>query len=219
MAKLEVVEIATGPAPELVVVWLHGLGADGHDFAPIVEELHLPFDARFVFPHAPVRAVTINGGVKMRAWYDLLAIGHDAPEDQTGIWASAAAVGELIEAEIELGFAAHRMVLAGFSQGGAIALHVGLREARRLAGILALSTYLPLAQTLGSEKNAANADLPLLMAHGTADPVIPISLAENSKNLLQAQGYAIEWRTYQMGHGVCAEEIEDISVWLGGLVA
>ncbi len=213
-ALLETVEVATGPAPALAVIWLHGLGADGNDFAPIVPELLLQTDVRFVFPHAPVRPVTINGGMPMRAWYDIYGFGREAIEDSAGIRASAEAVSALVDREIERGVPAERVVLAGFSQGGAIALHAGLRDARALGGVLALSTYLPLATTLPTEKSAANADLPLFMAHGSSDPVIPLALADASRRLLEAQGYRVEWHAYPMPHAVCAAEVRAIGEWL-----
>jgi phospholipase/carboxylesterase len=214
---LEVVEVATGDPPELVVIWLHGLGADGRDFEPIVPELGLGFGARFVFPHAPIRAVTINNGMRMRAWYDILGFG-DAPEDGAGIRASAAAVTRLVEGEIDRGMPANRVVVAGFSQGGAIALQLALRSPRRLAGVLALSTYLPLAGSLAREKSAASADLPIFMAHGSGDPLIPLALAEQSRQRLEHEGYAVDWHVYPMPHSVCLPEIEAIGRWLTALV-
>jgi phospholipase/carboxylesterase len=209
---LETIDIVTGESPELAVLWLHGLGADGHDFVPIVAELRLPFGVSFVFPHAPVRPVTINAGARMRAWYDIFGFGATVAEDEAGIRASATAVGELVDRAIERGFATEQIVLAGFSQGGAIALHWGLRDPRPLAGILALSTYVPLAATLAAE--AAATVPPIFMAHGTADPVIPLGLAEAGKRLLVGRGYAVDWRSYPMAHAVCAQEIRDIGVWL-----
>jgi phospholipase/carboxylesterase len=211
---LEAVELATGAAPELTVIWLHGLGADGHDFEPIVPELKLRFPARFVFPHAPVRPVTINGGMPMRAWYDILGFGRNVRQDAAGIAASAAAVRRLITREIESGTPSERIVLAGFSQGGAIALHTALRERRRLAGVLALSTYLPLAETLPAERTAANADVPILMVHGAADAVLPLSLGEWSRQALESLGYRVQWQSYAMAHTVCMEEIALIGAWL-----
>jgi phospholipase/carboxylesterase len=196
------------------VIWLHGLGADGHDFEPIVPELGLTFAARFVFPHAPVRPVTINGGMAMRAWYDILGFDRKAAEDAAGIRASAAAVTELIDSEVERGMPAERIVLAGFSQGGAIALQTALREPRGLGGVLALSTYLPLASTLAAERSAANAGIPIFMAHGTADNVLPLALGEGSRRTLEALGYPVEWRTYPMAHSVSLEEIGAIGAWL-----
>jgi len=214
---LDAIEITTGPKPRLAVLWLHGLGADGHDFEPIVPELGLGVPVRFVFPHAPVRPVTINGGMAMRAWYDILGFDRRAREDAAGIRASAAAVTELVDREIERGMSSDRIVLAGFSQGGAIALHTALREPRPLGGVLALSTYLPLAATLASERSAANARLPLFMAHGTDDGVLPLQLAETSRGALEALGYAVEWHAYPMAHSVCMEEIGAIGAWLAAL--
>lgn len=214
---LDAIELATPGRVELAVIWLHGLGADGNDFVPIVEELRLPFGARFVFPHAPIRPVTINGGMRMRAWYDLLGFGDRILEDADGIRASAAAVGRLIAREIERGLGAERIVLAGFSQGGAIALHAGLRERQRLAGVLALSSYLPLAPTLATERAAANADLPLFVAHGSDDPIVPLAFAERSKRALEELGYRVGWHVYPMGHAVCAAEIRDLNDWLSEL--
>ncbi|HEY3516733.1 MAG TPA: alpha/beta fold hydrolase [Gammaproteobacteria bacterium] len=216
---LDAIEITTGEMPKLAVLWLHGLGADGHDFEPIVPELRLGLPVRFVFPHAPVRPVTINGGMQMRAWYDILGFGRHVKEDAAGIRASAAAVTELVDREIERGMSSDRIVLAGFSQGGAIALHTALREPRRLAGVLALSTYLPLSATLASERSAANAGIPLFMAHGTDDPVLPLSLAELSRRALEALGYAVDWHAYPMAHSVCMEEVNAIGAWLAALPA
>ena len=216
---LDAIEITTGPMPRLAVLWLHGLGADGHDFEPIVPELGLSVPVRFVFPHAPVRPVTINGGMAMRAWYDILGFDRRAREDAAGIRASAAAVTELVDREIERGMSSDRIVLAGFSQGGAVALHTALREPRPLAGVLALSTYLPLAATLASERSAANARLPLFMAHGTDDGVLPLQLAETSRAALEALGYAVEWHAYPMAHSVCLEEVGAIGAWLATLPA
>jgi phospholipase/carboxylesterase len=217
--SLETIDIETGPAPELAVIWLHGLGADGHDFEPIVPELGLRFPVRFVFPHAPVRPVTVNGGMSMRAWYDIYGFNGEAGEDAAGIRASATAVTALIDGELERGFPTQRIVLAGFSQGGAIALHVALRERRALAGVLALSTYLPLAGTLAGERSAANAAIPIFMAHGSADPVLPLSLAEASRSALTALGYGVEWHVYPMAHSVCLEEVSAIGGWLAALPA
>ena len=216
---LDVIELTSGDAPELSVVWLHGLGADGHDFEPIVPELKSGFPVRFVFPHAPVRPVTINGGMAMRAWYDILGFDHHAKEDAAGIRASAIAVGQLIEREVERGIPSERIVLAGFSQGGAIALHAALREPRPLAGVLALSTYLPLATSLASERSPANAGVPIFMAHGTSDSVLPLSLGESSRRALEVLGYAVDWHSYPMAHSVCLEEVGAIGAWLAALPA
>jgi phospholipase/carboxylesterase len=211
---LPTVEVATGDSPKLSIIWLHGLGADGHDFEPIVPELDLPFPARFVFPHAPVRPITVNGGMEMRGWYDIVGFGMNVRQDAAGIRASAAAITRLIDREIERGLTASQIVLAGFSQGGAIALHTALREPRSLAGVLALSTYLPLGETLAAERNAANAAVPIFMAHGSADPLLPLALAESSRRTLHGLGYAVDWHVYPMPHSVCAEEIAAIAAWL-----
>jgi phospholipase/carboxylesterase len=216
---LDGIEITTSEPPGLTVIWLHGLGADGHDFEPIVPELGLRIPVRFVFPHAPVRPVTINGGMAMRAWYDILGFDRQAAEDAEGIRTSAAAVTKLIDRELARGMASDRIVLAGFSQGGAIALQTALREPRPLAGVLALSTYLPLRATLAAERSAANSGLPIFMAHGTADPVLPLTLAESSRRTLEALGYEVEWHAYPMPHSVCVEEISAIGAWLAALPA
>jgi phospholipase/carboxylesterase len=211
---LDTVEVETGPGADRSIIWLHGLGADGHDFAPLVPELALPFAVRFVFPHAPVRRVTINAGMAMRAWYDLVSLERAAREDEAGIRASAAEVNELIEHERKRGVAPQRIVLAGFSQGGAIALHVGLRAPEALAGIVALSTYLPLAESLRAERSAASAQTPIWMAHGNADQVIALANAAGSRDVLERLGYELTWHTYTMGHGVCAEQVNDLRAWL-----
>ena len=215
---LETLEIETGASPRAAVIWLHGLGADGHDFEPIVPELGLPAapTLRFVFPHAPLQAVTINGGAVMRAWYDITGDGR---QDAAGIRASQARVEALIARERARGIAARSIVLAGFSQGGAVALQTGLRHPERLAGILALSAYLPLPDTLAHEASEANRGVPIFMGHGTEDPLIPLSWATRSRDHLVALGYAIEWREYQMPHSVCAEEIEDVGRWLSGILS
>ncbi len=212
---LERIEIETAPSPSAAVIWMHGLGADGNDFKPIVPELALPasLGVRFIFPHAPVRPVTLNNGMAMRAWYDILELGG-GKEDGEGLRASQFAVEALIAREESRGVAAGCIVLAGFSQGGAIAFQAGLRHPRRLAGIMALSTYLPLAGTLEAERHAANRDLPIFMAHGSADPMISIGRAGQSRKMLEALGYPVEWHEYPMPHSVCPEEIADISGWL-----
>lgn len=211
----DAIEIETAPAPDATVIWLHGLGADGHDFEAVVPELRLPakLRLRFVFPHAPMRPVSINMGMRMRAWYDILQMGG-GPEDAAGIRASQGLVEALIARERARGVAGARIALAGFSQGGAIALHTGLRHAERLAGVLALSTYLPLATTLAAERSDANRDAPVFMAHGGQDPVIEIFRARESRAALVALGYAVQWQEYVMPHSLCAEEIADIAAWL-----
>ena len=218
---LETVELETGPSPTAAVIWLHGLGADGHDFEPIVPELHLGAagPVRFVFPHAPVRPVTINGGMPMRAWYDIIGIDRESPQDEPGIRASAQKVEIMIRREIGRGIPANRIILAGFSQGGAIALHLGLRFGESLAGIMALSTYLPLHESLGDEHSEANAATPLFMAHGILDPVVPLYLGESSANRLVQGGWPVTWRTYTMPHAVCPDEIRDISGFLADRLA
>ncbi len=216
--ELEFIEVETGEKPRLSVVWLHGLGADGHDFEPIVPELRLPFAARFVFPHAPVRPITINGGLPMRAWFDILTLERGGREDAAAIAASAAAVAQLIDAERARGFAPAQIVLAGFSQGGALALHLGLRYPQRLAGIAALSAFVPLASQLADEARSEYADLPIFMAHGTQDNVIELPFAELGRDQLLTAGFAPRWHSYAMAHAVCAEEIADIAVWLRSLV-
>ena len=211
---LETVEVATAAGAARSIIWLHGLGADGHDFEPIAAELALPFAARFVFPHAPVRPVTINGGMPMRAWYDLVSLERGAEEDEAGVRASAALVEELIERERERGIAAAQIVLGGFSQGGAIALHVALRAREALGGAVALSTYLALAGSVGAERSAASLQIPIWMAHGTADPVIALASATASRAVLEELGYRLTWHTYAMGHSVCAEQVRDLRTWL-----
>jgi phospholipase/carboxylesterase len=198
------------------VIWLHGLGADGFDFVPIVNELRLPttLSTRFVFPHATPRPVTINNGFVMRAWYDITGFGPERAEDDAGIRESDGVVKKYIERQVEQGIAANKIVLAGFSQGGAIALQTGLRYSQRLAGIMALSTYLPLRASVETEASAANRDIPILMCHGTHDGVVPLQLGETSRDLLLNLGYRIDWRSYPMAHQVCLEEVMDVSKWL-----
>ena len=204
------IELATGSDPAGSVIWLHGLGADGWDFVPIVRELPLAetLALRFVFPHAPMRPVTINNGYVMRAWYDITQGDMGRAPDERGIRESQAAVEALIAREKSRGIAAARIVLAGFSQGGAIALQTGLRHGERLGGIVALSTYLPLAESLDAEASGANKATPIFMAHGSEDPLIPIELADDSRRKLELRGYAVEWASYPMPHSVCAEEVE-----------
>ena len=214
---LETITVANGDSPaQYSIIWLHGLGADGNDFVPIVRELDLPptLRLRFVFPHAPVRPVTINNGVRMRAWYDITGLGPGARQDDAGIRDSTAAVEELMAAEFAQGIAPERLILAGFSQGGAIAQHLALRHPQRLAGLMALSTYLPLAETLAAQAAPANADIPIFQCHGSYDPMIPLPLATASRDILQEAGYPVTWRQYPMQHEVCREQINDIREWL-----
>jgi phospholipase/carboxylesterase len=215
---LETVELIAGPEtdsnPEVAVIWLHGLGADGHDFEPLVPELMWPGAPviRFVFPHAPIRPVTINNGMAMRAWYDIVSLTSHRGQDRQGIEQSMRAVGRLIEREKERGVDASRIVLAGFSQGGAIAMQLALRYPERLAGLIALSTYL-----LGEEPNAdhaANRDLPVFIGHGTHDPMVPFRLGESAAERLSSLGHPVEWHSYPMPHAVCPQEIADLASWL-----
>jgi phospholipase/carboxylesterase len=214
------VEIETGGEPLGSVIWLHGLGADGHDFEPIVPELRIAAETplRFVFPHAPVRPVTINGGMSMRAWYDILTLERGGPQDETGIRDSSALLAGLIEREHERGIPHERIILAGFSQGGAIAMHTALRYPHTLGGLMALSTYLPLQESPDDEvvgnDCAQGQALPIFMAHGSFDPVVPMVLGEQSRDRLQNAGYRVAWHDYPMAHAVCAEEINDIRDWL-----
>jgi len=218
---LDAIEIETAPAPRAAVIWMHGLGADGHDFEPIVPELDLAGAPaiRFVFPHAPMRPVTINAGMVMRAWYDVAGQGGVRREDEQGVRASQRAIEALIEREKKRGVAPARIVLAGFSQGGAMALHTGLRYPERPGGLVALSSFLPLPDTLAAEASPANRDVPIFMAHGTHDPMIPLARARDSRDRLLALGYRVEWREYPMPHSVCAEEIADFSAWLRGVLS
>ncbi|MBI5908395.1 MAG: alpha/beta hydrolase [Betaproteobacteria bacterium] len=215
---LETIEIETAPNPRASVIWMHGLGADGNDFAPLADEIELPVAVRYIFPHAPMMPVSINGGYVMRAWYDI----SDAAirrEDEDGVRASQQSVEVLLAREKSRGIGASRIVLAGFSQGGAIALHTGLRHGERLAGIMALSTYVPLAGRLAAEANPANRGVPIFMAHGTHDPMIQVARAQASRDLLRQLGYAVEWSEYPMEHSVCPQEIADIGAWLARVLA
>ncbi|MBV9620702.1 MAG: dienelactone hydrolase family protein, partial [Gammaproteobacteria bacterium] len=215
------VEIETGPQPQAAVIWLHGLGADGHDFEPIVPELArsgLP-PLRFVFPHAPVRPVTLNGGYAMRAWYDIIAIDRRTREDEPGIRASQALVEQLIGRENARGIRSERIVLAGFSQGGAMALFAGLRHARPLAGIIGLSCYLLLGDRLLPEREAANAHTPIFLAHGTQDPVVLPFLGDEAHRALAAAGHEVEWHAYPMPHSVSPQEVADLAGWLRRVLA
>lgn len=219
----ECVETQTADEVTGSVIWLHGLGADGHDFEAIVPELRLADELglRFVFPHAPLRPVTINGGMTMRAWYDVITLDRNGPQDVKGIRDSADILRGLIEREQQRGIPSERIVCAGFSQGGAIALHAALRFEQRLAGLMALSTWLPLADTLQQEvlENAAaqSRDLPIFVAHGTLDPMLPVALGHVTRDTLQEAGYTVEWHEYPMAHAVCALEIEAIRSWLLGV--
>lgn len=216
---LETIELATGDHPAASIIWMHGLGADGNDFVPIVQELDLSGAPaiRFIFPHAPMQPVTINNGHVMRAWYDVSfgdLEGRSRKADEKGVRASQAAITRLIERETARGIPGESILLAGFSQGGAIALQTGLRYPQRLAGVMALSTYLPLAENFAQEAAPANSGTPVFMAHGTHDPVVPYAMGTKSRDLLMQAGYAIEWHDYAMQHSVCLEEVRDIGTWI-----
>jgi phospholipase/carboxylesterase len=211
----DVVQLDPEQPATAAIVWLHGLGADGYDFAPIAPELRLAAPVRFVFPHAPVRPVTINGGMRMRAWYDILSLSRSDQQDEAGIRASAAIAQDYIERQVAAGIPRNRIVLAGFSQGGAIALHAGLRQREPLAGILALSTYLPVHTSIFTELTPAGRATPILMCHGLSDNVLPLALGTSSRDGLRQLGCDISWRDYPMAHEVCEKEIGDIADWLG----
>ena len=213
---LSAVEIETGSNPAYTIVWMHGLGADGNDFVPLINELKLSPKKRlrFIFPHAPARPVTINNGCVMRAWFDISGAKINASEDEAGIRDSQNAIDALIDNEMRRGIASENIVLAGFSQGGAMALQTGLRQKNKLAGIMALSCYLPLADSLSDEAHPANAAIPIFMAHGTFDAVIPASIAKTSEERLHRANYQPEWHEYPMEHTVCTQEISDIDHWL-----
>ena len=214
----ECVEIETAAHPRHAVIWLHGLGADGHDFEPIVPQLVRPEwpALRFVFPHAPVRPISLNGGLPMRAWYDIGGFDLSQKQDEPGIRASIVRVETLIAREVERGVPIANVVLTGFSQGGAIALAAGLRHAQTLAAIVALSTYLPIAEPTAGERHAANAATPIFMGHGAFDPVVPRYLGERSRDRLREWGYHVDWHSYPMAHQVCPPEIADLADFLSG---
>ncbi|MDX8404027.1 MAG: dienelactone hydrolase family protein [Mariprofundaceae bacterium] len=213
---LPAVELQTGAKPSATVIWLHGLGADGHDFEPIVPELNLPdaLSVRFVFPHAPSIPVSINSGYIMPAWYDIKHADIGYEQDERGILESSRLIQMMIDREEMHGIASSRIILAGFSQGGAMALHVGLRQGESLAGILALSCYLPLAESIEQEMRSETVKSPIFMAHGVEDPVVPFELGDHSHHKLQSLGYAVEWHSYPMEHTVCHEEIIKIGQWI-----
>lgn len=212
--QLKAIELETRPNPSHAVIWMHGLGADGSDFVPVVRELKLPpLGIRFIFPHAPMRPVTINGGFVMRAWYDIVAQDLVRQEDERGIRESQELIEQLIDREIGRGIPANRIVLAGFSQGGVIALQTGLRHPKRLAGLLALSCYLPLAGAVEKERSAVNQDVPVFIGHGTADDIVPLQRGLASRDALTKLGYKPEWHQYPMPHSVHPDEIDDIGAW------
>lgn len=211
----------TGPEPAHAVIWLHGLGADGHDFEPIVPQLTSAArrDVRFIFPHAPVQPVTINGGMAMRAWYDIRGVDIDRAQDLAGIHSSVAAINALVDEQVDAGIEPGRLVLAGFSQGGAIALRCGLARREPLAGIIALSTYLPESGRLSEWAAGSAQGLPVFMGHGSQDPIVPVGLGEASANALAEGGFDVQWQTWPMPHAVCPEEIRAIDRWLGERLA
>ena len=211
---LPTVEVETGEQPETSILWLHGLGADGHDFEPIVPELGLPFPVRYIFPHAPARRVTLNNGMTMRAWYDIFSFERDGPVDAAGMRESQRSIEALLKREQQRGVSADRIVLAGFSQGGAIALQTGLAYPQKLAGIMGLSCYLPLQDGFEKTCSQENRTTPVFLAHGSMDPVLPQALGENARDFLVQQGYQVEWHSYLVAHGVCPPEIKDIGSWL-----
>ena len=220
VTKLESVTVETGPKPAFSIIWMHGLGADGHDFEPLVPELleSTTPPLRFIFPHAPVRPVTINNGFAMRAWYDIIGIDRRSAEDFAGIQASADAIGALIRNENARGITTNRIALAGFSQGGAMALHIATRLPEKLAGVIALSCYLPLARQFATERSAANLATPMFLAHGAQDPVVPFTLGDETRKILDGTGYRPEWHAYAMPHALCAEEIVDLRNFLRKIV-
>ena len=212
----DLVEVQTGPNPAGTVIWMHGLGADGHDFEPIVPELVRPGERalRFVFPHAPVRPVTFNGGYHMRAWYDIVSIERGAQQDEPGIRGSHEAIETLIRRENERGIPSNKIVLAGFSQGGAMALYSGTRYSEKLAGIMGLSCYMLLETKFSTERVAANHSTSIFLGHGTQDPIVSPLLGDATRKMLEAEGYAVEWHSYPMPHSVCPQEVTDIAAWL-----
>ena len=213
---LETLEIETGPNPTVAVVWLHGLGADGHDFEPIVPELGWPGapDIRYVFPHAPVRPVTINGGMPMRAWYDILSLTSARGHDREGIVTSVNQVAALVQREISRGIDSERILVVGFSQGGAIALQLALRFPQKLAGVVALSSYLLFPDRIESQRHEVNARLPAFVGHGTLDPVVPLAMGETAAKQLEEMGHPVEWHSYPIPHSVSPEEINHLSAWM-----
>ena len=216
----DLVELETGPNPAGTIIWMHGLGADGHDFEPIVPELVRSGERalRFIFPHAPVRPVTLNNGYRMRAWYDIIGIDRQSRQDEAGIRGSDAAVRALIRRENERGIPSNKIVLAGFSQGGAMALYSGTRYPEKLAGIMGLSCYMLLESSFAAERNAANHTTSVFLGHGTQDPVVSLVLGEATRRLLETEGYPVEWHAYAMPHSVCPQEVMDIAAWLRRVV-
>jgi len=212
---LEFITKKTGENPELVIIWLHGLGADGHDFEPVVPQFNNPSKAlQFIFPHAPIQAVTINGGMRMRSWYDIKMMDIGKMPDEAGIRESAQSILELIDSQIKAGFKAEQIVLAGFSQGGAIALHTSTRTQHKLAGVVALSCYLPIPEKLLEEQSSVNLSTPYFIGHGSHDPVVPYQLGQDSFQTLKSAGYQASWHEYPLQHGVSMDELEDIKQFI-----
>jgi phospholipase/carboxylesterase len=217
---LDAIEIETAPNPTTSIIWMHGLGADGNDFVSIIGEIDLPdVPIRFVFPHAPMQAVTVNNGHVMRAWYDVLSSDFAKRTDADGVRDSQVLIEALIAREQARGSPASRIVLAGFSQGGAMALHTGICHAERLAGLMVLSSYIPVPEALPGDVHESNRDVPIFMAHGRSDPVIPLTAAVQSRDLLLSMDYKIEWHDYPMPHSVCMEELDHIGAWLRKVLA
>ncbi len=219
MPRLSAVEVSTADTPDAAIIWLHGLGADGHDFEPLVPELHLPesLGVRFIFPHAPTMPVTINNGYVMPAWYDILEMNLDRRVDTAQLRDSAVAVGEYVDREIERGIDSRRIIVAGFSQGGAVAIELALCHPAPLAGLVLLSTYFPTSDSI--VPGEANRALPVFIGHGSADPIVPESLGRAAETRLRALGHDCDWHSYPMEHSVCLEEIRDISAWLQARLA
>ena len=218
---LEAIELETAANPAIAIIWLHGLGADGNDFVPMVSQFKAAGcpPIRFIFPHAPTMAVTVNNGYVMRAWYDILGADLTRREDEAGVRASQVAIEELIAAQLARGIASERILLAGFSQGCAMTLQVGLRYPKKLAGLLCLSGYLPLSTSVAAERSTANQDTPIFMAHGSMDPVVPIDRAVAARTMLASLGYKVEWHDYPMPHSVCPQEIGDMGAWMMRVLA
>lgn len=214
--SLQMIQIDTQDDPNCAVIWLHGLGANGHDFVPIVNELNLPVStrARFIFPHAPIQAVSLNSGMQMPAWYDIHGLDMDSIEDESGIEYISTEIHALINQQIDTGIKVNKIVLAGFSQGGALALHAGLSYSHPLAGLMALSCYLPIRGQITKTAHSASRELPMFLAHGSYDDVVPMDFAQRAKQILEDQGFSIDWRDYPCAHSVCAEEIHDIRNFL-----
>lgn len=217
---LDAIIVPPNTPPNASIIWLHGLGADGHDFVNIIPQLALSahISPRFIFPHAPIRSVTLNGGMRMRAWFDAYGLTTDSKQDEPGVIQASHTIGTIIDQEIQQGIPTHKIILAGFSQGGALALYSGSCYPKQLAGILALSTYLPIANIWQSNIHPANRKTPIFMAHGTSDPILSLAIGEFSKIHLEQQGYSVDWHSYQMGHSVCPAEIQDISHWINKIL-